>query len=184
MKYLILPFIFSCFLVNVDAQNPAAAKGDTAKYEQGPPPMVKELEVMDPIYMREVMMAQMKEIDPDFVFKRGNDVNGLPEYSATDRYNSSLEIIGNDNVSVAKWTIQFSLNNDANLIIARRLFSFVRTLEGPDGSKWFTELINKHLKGHELEVYTETQEFIKGRAITFTYVPKLLRASMTVTFKE
>jgi hypothetical protein len=132
--------------------------------------------------VREGLITEMTRIDSDFVFKQGADVDGLPEYLATDRYNSSVELIGTDNdVRIIKWTAAFNLNRDVNIKEVIRMANFVQTMENQEAVQWFSDQFKNNIKDHPLDDYTETREFVKGRKIRFDYNPKLRRTSMTVT---
>jgi len=146
------------------------------------PPMVKELEVADPsLSMRSGLIPLLTNIDSDFVFKQGPDVDGLPMYSATDRYNTSVEIIGTDNdIKIAKWTATFTSNRDVNIKEVFRMASFVQLMVNQEAVQWFSDQFKNNIKDHPLDDYTETKEFIKGRKIRFDYNPRLRKTSMTV----
>jgi hypothetical protein len=152
---------------------------------QGPPPTVMSLEVADPMFSsRYGMESFLRQLDSEFVFKQGPNVNGQEEFSATDSHNTSAEIIGSErDMQTVKWTIGFNTDRDVNLKETYRLANFLNTVAGQEAVQWFYNQTPKNLKAHPLDDYTETKEF-DGRNIKFEYRPKLRQASMTVFMKK
>lgn len=151
---------------------------------QGPPPAVLELEIADPINTRYGLMMTCRQLDSGFVFKQGPNVDGQEAFSASDSYNTSVEIIGSKNEpQTVKWTLTFTANRDVNIKETFRLADFLDRVSGQDAVQWFNDQYPKNLKAHPLDDYTETKEF-EYRKIRFEYRPKLRQASMTVFMKK
>jgi hypothetical protein len=151
---------------------------------QGPPPTVSDLEVADPINTRYGLMMTCRQLDSEFVFKQGPNVGGQEEFSASDSYNASVEIIGSKlEPQTVKWTITFATNRDVNIKETFRLADFLDRVSGQDAVQWFNDQYPKNLKAHPLDDYTETKEF-EYRKIRFEYRPKLRQASMIVFMKK
>ncbi|MGN6638917.1 MAG: hypothetical protein ACTHJ8_08390 [Mucilaginibacter sp.] len=169
---------------SVRAQNRPVIKNDTSKGERNSPPRISELKVADPINSRSGLMAFIMPLDSDFVFKQGADVNGLQEFSATDRYNTSVEIIGSEyDVKTVKWTITFTTNRDVNIKEVFRLANFLQGIAGQDAVQWLSDQHKKNLAAHPMDDYTETKEF-GNRKIKFDYVPRLRYTSMMVFMQK
>lgn len=151
---------------------------------QGQPPTVSDLEVADPINTRYGLMMTCRQLDSEFVFKQGPNVGGQEEFSASDSYNASVEIIGSDREpQTVKWTITFTANRDVNIKETFRLADFLDRVSGQDAVQWFNDQYPKNLRAHPLDDYTETKEF-EYRKIRFEYRPKLRQASMIVFMKK
>jgi hypothetical protein len=162
------------------AQN--QSKDSTIKYKEGP--TLQPLEIADPVNSRSGLMAFIRPLDSDFVFKQGANVDGLEEFSATDRYNTSVEIIGSENdIKTVKWTIRFTANRDVNIKETFRLANFLDIVAGSEAVDWLSNQHKNNLAAHPLDDYTETKEF-GSRKIKFDYLPRLRYTSMTVFMKK
>jgi len=178
-------FLLLGIIAQANAQNPTTVNTDTNKIYKEVPPAEAQLAFIDQLHSRSDLVNGLKEIDPGFVFKQDKEVNGMPVYSATNNYNASVEIIGNDNdLKTAKWTFGISPDKAANSEGFYRMARFTQLMEGEQGVLWLTQKAKENVKGHPSDDFTETKEFIKGRVVTFDYRPKLSLASITIAFKK
>jgi hypothetical protein len=167
------------------AQNPPIIKTDTATKADDGPPKIGELVFINQMRGAHDLTYNMVDIDSDFVFKQTPDANGLILYSATDKYLTSVEIVGNGrDIKTAKWTIVFTKDKDVNTKELFRMTRFTQIIEGAEAVQWMADIAKDKIAAHPLDDYTETKEFIEGREITFDFKPKLIRASVTITFKK
>jgi hypothetical protein len=178
-----LPYIFFvCILFNAIAQNKPTVKTDTSGGDQDRPPTVKEL--ITGLGTRAELVKYISVADSDFFFKRTKDVNGLPSFLAVDRYNTSLEITGNENdLTMVKWTMKFTTDRTVILLELKRTAYFMLLMGDNDAVQWFFSL-SKQVGEHPLNEYSETKEFYLGRVAELKYSPISKSITVTMTLKK
>ncbi|HZY35328.1 MAG TPA: hypothetical protein VFE53_01690 [Mucilaginibacter sp.] len=129
---------------------------------QGPPPTIDELRVggpVDGLGKRTALISLVHLADSAIVFKQVADVNGLPDFYATDKYNTSVEITGKeDSLVMIQWTFRMIFNNGAATHEEiGRMGYFAGLIGGKEGYDWFSN-IYLNFKDKPLSDYTETKQ--------------------------
>lgn len=139
MKHLILLSLFMCLAICGFAQNnpPPVA-------QEGKPPTIEDLKVAGPyqgLGNRLTLIKYISSSDSDFVFKRRDDVDGNPNYYASDRYSTSVELVGNDDeIMMAKWTFNFVPDKNVDFKEIERMSYFAKIIGGKDGFDWLSNI--------------------------------------------
>ncbi|MFI5140617.1 MAG: hypothetical protein ACHQIM_22560, partial [Sphingobacteriales bacterium] len=132
------------------------------------------------------VIKYISSADSDFVFKQKVDVDGKPDFYASDRYQASVEMIGNeDEIIKIIWTMSFIPNNGpATHQEIYRMGYFAMLMGSNEGLAWFSN-IYKNFSGNLKEEYTETKVFDRmGRVAVFKYSPRLRKITLTITLKD
>ena len=122
--------------------------------------------------------------DSDFVFKRRADIDGKPDYYASNRHLTSIEFEGNDDkIVMVKWTMSFVPNNEtANITELDRMSYFTMIIS--NDRDWFTSFYKKIISNFK-EAYTETKEFpTTSKVGVLDYNPEKRCISLTMTNRE
>lgn len=165
---------FSCFAQNSPAPN------------SNRPPTVDELRVttIKGLGDRATLIKYVSSADSDFVFKRLDDVDGKPDYYASDRYSTSVDMVGQDDeVVMIKWTFNFVADNNADVKELDRMSYFATIMGEPNGAEWFANFYKKFISSPR-EPYTETKEFprMNWKGV-FNYSPTKRCISLTMTYE-
>jgi len=176
LKYLILLAAFICLTVRGFAQS-------------NPPPVAKDLPItiderVDGLGSRSTLIRHLRELDSDFVFKQIKDTDGQPDFYASDKYNTSVELVGREyNLVMVQWTFRMiSDNGPATHLEINRMGGFAGGIGGKDGGRWFSNLYLK-FKDKPLVGYTETKQLYPDRVAEFVYSPQLRKMTLTITLK-
>jgi len=156
-------------------------------------PTVKELIVADPridsrvdgLHDRAGLMKSLCVIDSDLVFKQREDAGGQPDFYASDRYNTSVEIVGREeNMTMVQWTFRMIIPNNsvATHLEIDRMGNFVGTMGGQEGYDWISN-VYKNFMNKPLADYMETKELHLNRIAEFKYQPQLRKITVTITTK-
>lgn len=157
------------------------------------PPTVEELKVADPapgarvdgLHDRKGLIKALCATDSDFIFKQREDVNGQPDFYASDRYNTSVEIIGREDVMASvQWTFRMVIPNNSAVtqLEINRMGNFVGTMGGQEGYDWISTVYKKFMN-RPLSDYTETKELHFNRIAEFKYLPQLRKITIIITAK-
>lgn len=180
-------FIVTIFLVV--AYGFCLAQNSPPPVQQGPPPTVEELVVAPAVTgvgKRSFLVKQVCRLDSDFVFKQREDVEGLPDLYASDRYNTSVEIIGReDSVAEIQWTFRMIIPNNgvATHQEIYRMGNFAGVMGGQEGYDWLSK-IYLNFKDKMLSDYTETKKLFLDRVAVFKYLPDERKMTLTITVKK
>jgi hypothetical protein len=148
--------------------------------QNGPPPTVKELMVADPrvagLGNRTLLKRYLCSSDSDFVFQQMKDVDGHSDFYASDRYNTSVEIVGDENDTVMiQWTFRMIFNNgQAMHLEVNRMGYFAGFIGGKEGYDWFSSLY-LNFKDKPLSHYAATKQLAYNRFADFKYTPDFPR---------
>lgn len=176
LKHLVLLTVFICLVLRGFSQN------NPLPTVQGLPLSIDER--VDGLGNRSTLIKHLCELDSDFVFKRIKDVDGQHDYYANDSYNTSVEIIGEENnLVMIQWTFRMIPNNSpATHLEINRMGGFARGIGGKDGFDWLSNIYLK-FKDKPLTGYSETKQLYLGRVAKFVYSPQLRKMTLTITIK-
>jgi len=182
MKNLILSMVLIAACIGCFAQNsPQPSREDK-------PPTIEELRVgpMKGLGDRAGLIRYISSADSDFVFKRRDDVDGKPDFYASDRYTTSVELIGNDDeVIMARWTFNFVSHNEAaNIKELDRMRYFAMIMAEPDGAEWFVNFYKQFISNLTMP-YSVTKELARmNRVGELVYNPGKRCITLTMTYKK
>jgi len=183
LKHLILLSALICFAFRGFAQN-----NPPAQSLQGPPPTIEELKVADHdgyLGNRRDLIRHMRELDSDFVFKQKEDVNGHPDFYASNKYNTTVEIIGDEyNIVMVQWTLNIIQDNRTirNQEIGK-MGGLARGLGNEEGLRWFSNICFKIFNNVPNE-YSETKQLYLNRIAVLKYSPQLKNMTLMITLKK
>jgi len=185
MKTLFLAIILTALFTACFAQNKSQSATESR------PPTVKELESVsldarvDGLGNRSELIKHLCDLDSDFVFKQIKDINGQPDFYASDRYKTSVEIVGQENgLVMVQWTFRMIFyNGAATRMEINRMGVFAGGMGGKNGYEWFSN-VYQNFKDKPLSEYGETKELFLNRVAEFKYSPQLKQMTLTITLKK